>query len=384
MTDFNLSDNIDQLLLTLYRGPLEQPLWQGFLRRLRDELEADFATLLLRPPSEGDQGVVLNAVVVSPDVYTAYNETWFALDPFVDLPPDTVMTLSEFLPREALEATEYYREYMAPIGVFHMLGVDMQAPGGMAVRLRVTRGPEAVDFSAADRELVAALLAHIKQAVALHTRITRTLSERDVYASAFDQLSLGTVILDEQASVLHMNEAARAILARPSQLSVHGGHLQVGNRQQNQAFRAIVDEVMAAHRHSEPSFVRVFRVEKSGSLSGIGLLVRPLPRVELPEGVDSPAVAIFISDPETPHGVPVHVLTQLFGFTPAEASLSLLLANGLTLDEAATELDVSRNTVKSHLSAVFAKTGVKRQTQLVQLILKSVAPIGRSPEGDRT
>jgi len=52
-----------------------------------------------------------------------------------------------------------------------------------------------------------------------------------------------------------------------------------------------------------------------------------------------------------------------------------LLANGLTLDEAATELDVSRNTVKSHLSAVFAKTGVNRQTQLVQLILKSVGPL---------
>ncbi|TNF36398.1 MAG: helix-turn-helix transcriptional regulator [Gammaproteobacteria bacterium] len=375
---FALSDNIDQLLLALYRGPLagpEEPLWQGFLRLLRDELNADFATLLLRPPSAEDQGVVLNAVVVSPDVYTAYNETWFALDPFVDLPADRVMTLAEFLPRDVLEASDYYREYMAPIGVFHMLGVDMRPASGTDVRLRVTRGPGAPDFSEADRELVAALIPHIHQAVTLQSRIARTQSERDVYANAFGQLSLGAIILDEQGAVLHVNEAAEAIMAKPAQITVKAGQLQVGNRQQNQAFRDIVDEVMAAHRRSEPSFVRVFRLEKSDSLAGIGLLVRPLPRGALPEGQEVPAVAIFISDPETQRAAPVHILTQLFGFTPAEASLALLLANGLTLDEAATELDVSRNTVKSHLSAVFAKTGVNRQTQLVQLILKSVAPL---------
>ena len=69
-------------------------------------------------------------------------------------------------------------------------------------------------------------------------------------------------------------------------------------------------------------------------------------------------------------------LRQLFEFTPAEAALALLLANGLTLDEASDELGITRNTAKSHLSSIFSKTGVTRQPKLVQLILKSVAPIG--------
>ena len=72
----------------------------------------------------------------------------------------------------------------------------------------------------------------------------------------------------------------------------------------------------------------------------------------------------------------IEILGQLFEFTPAEAALALLLANGLTLDEAAEELGVTRNTAKSHLSSVFSKTGVTRQPKLVQLILKSVAPMG--------
>jgi len=71
----------------------------------------------------------------------------------------------------------------------------------------------------------------------------------------------------------------------------------------------------------------------------------------------------------------VKVVARLFGFTPTEAGLAMLLANGLTLDEASEQLGVSRNTTRTHLRAVFAKTGVTRQTGLVRLILQSVAPL---------
>ena len=91
-----------------------------------------------------------------------------------------------------------------------------------------------------------------------------------------------------------------------------------------------------------------------------------------------PSVAIFVSDPEQQSEAPQAVITQLFGFTPTEATLALLLVNGLTLDEASRELGVSRNTARTHLRSVFAKTGVSRQTLLVRLILKSVAPLAQA------
>ena len=69
------------------------------------------------------------------------------------------------------------------------------------------------------------------------------------------------------------------------------------------------------------------------------------------------------------------VLIALFGLTPAEARLAIRLVNGLSLDEAAISLGVSRNTAKSHLRAVFSKTGVTRQPQLIQLILNSVVTL---------
>ncbi len=49
--------------------------------------------------------------------------------------------------------------------------------------------------------------------------------------------------------------------------------------------------------------------------------------------------------------------------------------NGL-VDEIGEQLNISTNTGRAHLRSIFAKTGVTQQTQLVSLILRSVANLG--------
>lgn len=368
--------HIDALIQAVYRGPLESPLWQGFLRAIREACGGNYATLLLRPPREGDQGVVLNALLAPNDAKNAYNDTYFALDPFVDLPCGEVKTLHEYVTTEQLLASEYYQHYLQPVDVFHIMGTDLRDDNGMLTRLRITRSRAAGDFGAAEKALVRALLPHLQIALALHNRIQRTETVRAVFEDAIDHLDMGTIILDEHARLLRTNQAAQTLLSDRAELRVVDGRLNVGGRDDNKAFRQMLDEVLDAHRRSIPGCVRVFRVQRDTTRAPLGLLMRPLPLPDAPDGITNPSVVIFISDPERRRDAPVHLLRQLFEFTPAEASLALLLSNGLTLDEASDELGITRNTAKSHLSSIFSKTGVTRQPKLVQLILKSVATVG--------
>ena len=85
---------------------------------------------------------------------------------------------------------------------------------------------------------------------------------------------------------------------------------------------------------------------------------------------------VFISDPEVELGTSADALQALFDLTPAEARLTLLLAAGNSLDQVVTQLGISTHTGRAHLRAIFAKTGVTQQTQLVSLILRSVANLG--------
>ena len=60
-------------------------------------------------------------------------------------------------------------------------------------------------------------------------------------------------------------------------------------------------------------------------------------------------------------------LRAAFGLTPAEARLAGLIADGIGVDEAAAKLGTARETVRSQLKAVFAKTGTRSQVSLAAL-----------------
>ena len=55
------------------------------------------------------------------------------------------------------------------------------------------------------------------------------------------------------------------------------------------------------------------------------------------------------------------------------------LAAGLSLEDAASSLDISRNTARAHLRSIFSKSGITRQTELVRLMLNSAVVLGERP-----
>lgn len=367
---------MNELLLALSRGPVADSPWEEFLRLLGRALSADYVTLILRAPREGDAGVVINSVVLSPEVYDAYNEAYFAMDPFVNLPAGEVYTVDAFMPSEDYYASDYYQQYVKATGIRHLMGADLGDDLGNSARLRCARREGKPNFSAADRALCQRLLPHIQQTIRLHARIARVESERSLFATAVDRMAVAAFILDQSARIRHSNRAADRLLGEGQWMQAEDGQLRLVDREDNRAFRACLEDVMQAHLRGEPAFIKALRLGRERGEPGAGVLLRPLPLVAAPDGSRNPSVAIFVSDPSQPREAQHEVLMTLFGFTRAEANLALQLANGATLDEACERLHISRNTGKSHLSSVFSKTGVTRQTRLVQLILRSVAHMG--------
>ncbi len=57
-----------------------------------------------------------------------------------------------------------------------------------------------------------------------------------------------------------------------------------------------------------------------------------------------------------------------FGLTAAEVDLTMKLTSGMTLKEAAQDLNISINTARNHLQSVFDKSGINRQSDLVLVV----------------
>ncbi|EOT7836633.1 helix-turn-helix transcriptional regulator [Pseudomonas aeruginosa] len=364
------------MLGDLYQGPLETTPWQSFLNALNQFLAAKYVTFILRPPSDQSEGLMINTNGSSAAVVTSYNQYYFSLDPFVDLPTGKVATLDEFVCREEWLNSEFYRNFLEPVGVFHILGADIGASDGARCRIRVSRGLESPGFTEQDKAMLAYFLPHLERSVSLHTQINRIETERNLYAGAVDQFAVGTIILDENGKILQTNQVANRLLKEKDGLKISADSLQVGTPRDCQEFRRLVKQALQSQQAAEPSVVEAMRVQRPSGRTDLGIIVRSVPLSEWNEGKHCPSVVIFVSDPEQESSAPQEIVKALFDLTPAEAHLAMLLANGLTLDEASEEQGISRNTARAHLRSTFSKTGVTRQTMLVRLILRSVATLG--------
>ncbi|GAB3277785.1 helix-turn-helix transcriptional regulator [Parahaliea aestuarii] len=379
------SPDFDQLLGLVYDGPLEDRPWQSALPQLRELFDAQVASLVLRPPAQDDHGLILNSVRDSVDEsladpndweVIAYREQFFALDPFINLPLNRVVALEDMLDERELEHSDYYRHYLQPVNLFHILGIDTAEPGGMVARLRFSRRRQDGAFRRDDRALLERIAPHLQRALHIHARLSRTTSERDLYAGAVNQLAVATIILDETGRVLNTNALAKALLEERDGLLEKDQHLQVGSRELNRRLQEALTTVIRAQQRGEASVVRALRVPRSRGHADLGLVIRPIASSEWGEGQASPCAAVFISDPDLRESASQNTLGELFGLTPAEANLAILLSRGLSLAEVSESQNVSQHTARAQLKSIFAKTGVSRQAELVRLVLKSVASLG--------
>lgn len=382
--------NYDQLVRLVYGGVLEQPPWHSTLPALRELFDAQVVSLVLRPPAPGDRGVILNCVrppdgagdtarpLADPGDWevTAYREQFFSLDPFINLPLDQVIALEDILPDTELMASDYYLHYLEPIGLFRILGVDTGEPSGLLARMRISRRRDEPAFSSRDRELLENLTPHLRQATRIYASLHRMASERDIYAGAVDQLSVATIILDEKARLLNANAMAWALLKESDGLSLRGEHLHIEGRNTNKELQAALSSVIQAQQAGKASVVRALRVPRPGGRSALGLVIRPVPASEWGEGQAGPSAAVFISDPDQRDSASQQTLGELFGLSPAEANVAILLARGLSLAEVSDTQNISPHTARAQLKSIFAKTGVSRQAELVRMLVKSVASLG--------
>lgn len=363
-----------ELVGKIYDGPLESIPWATAMNLIRGYLGANWVTLTLRPASAHQLGLIIlsgeSGTVVAPDSFVSSYA--FALDPFVELPIERVMTVDEMIGELNWLNSEFYKQFVEPYDIRFMVGADIRTADGIVCRFRVCRPKTNMQFSATDKGLCQLLLPHFKRAVHLHSHLDSIKSERELYASAVDRMLVGTVIFDETGEILKVNRVADEIFSNKDGIELAKGMLQANYANENRDLQRLIKEALKGSALSIPRIAEAISLTRPSGRAKLGVLVRVIPLSEWSEGRHRPTVAVFIRDPDRKAQASADVMRRLFDFTPSEAQLALILANGSTLDEAADELNIRKNTARAHLRSIFSKTGVTRQTALVHVLLNSV------------
>ncbi|MBO9696733.1 MAG: helix-turn-helix transcriptional regulator [Sphingopyxis sp.] len=371
---------VDELVTLIYRGPLEETPWQGFLEALSRRMQCKSAAITLRLSRPGMPPFIIWAPRPPVSEQEArriqrIHAEMGDLDPLRNAlaRPGDIYRLSEVISPGELHASRFYSEILRPYGIEYQLGMYVSEPGGWEGNVGLTSGAEGEDFNDADKAMLLALRPHLELSLALFARLRREETEVQVMIDTLDRLTLCTFILDGAGRILRTNSAARALVRSDRGLRATGDRLALAGSAGNAQLQQLIGKATDAHRDGG-SFAEGLRVD-ADSDGHLGILVRSIEARSHYGNEAGPAAIVYVSGLDT-HQPLERLVAQIFDLTPSEAQLAALLASGLSLSEAAEKLEFTENTVRSYCKTILSKTGVGRQADLVRLILRSVAVLG--------
>jgi DNA-binding CsgD family transcriptional regulator len=197
--------------------------------------------------------------------------------------------------------------------------------------------------------------------------------KHSIGAFVFERLGHGILVLDKRGMVLEGNSAAARIIDKADGLLVRAGRLAARGRHDTERLETTVTDLSLIHGDRA-------RVARRSLLIARRPPARPYAVVLSAQLLRANAFAdlcliVLIVDLDQ-RSIPEQArLKELFGLTEREASLAIAITEGDGLANAAQRLGIGMATARTHLAAVFSKTGTRRQAELTRLVCNAVAPL---------
>lgn len=251
-----------------------------------------------------------------------------------------------------------------------VLSLNVALPVSRQLAVRIIRGAQQPAFGDRDADLLSALAGQLKLALQLHERLSELELTGALYERLVKDMGLGEVRLDGTGRVTYTNSVAEQLLAREKPLAVKDERLYCPDPRNHVRLESELDKGRAGGNELRSVYLLTHSISEV-----VGLHVRSLPREEVETIGDGSVKAAYIVTPGQDSTLSVALVEKLFDLTAAQARVAVLLAEGLSPGEIADQLSVSRNTVRTHIQHIYAKTGVNRQSALANLLVRSMGVV---------
>jgi DNA-binding CsgD family transcriptional regulator/PAS domain-containing protein len=287
-------------------------------------------------------------------------------------PAGTIRLSSEIVAPDVAHRTEIYQQLAAPWKLEHFVFASLGNQNGATSVLSLGRCIDDEPFTTADIDvLTTALLPHLCRSISVHTSITSIRQNNTLLAALIDIAPCGIVVFDTSGQPLLVNERAAALFAQDKGIALRNGKLRTtDSRAQAMLDAALLNATALISQGQSLKPVTPVSVPRNGSAQPCQIVFSPLR--QLTETVHLPqraACVALIYDEQNNHhpGLPAD-LASAYGLSKAEVRVCKALLTGKSAQEVADTLNISPNTVKTHLSRIFHKTSVHSQAALLHLL----------------
>jgi hypothetical protein len=225
-------------------------------------------------------------------------------------------------------------------------------------------------------ERVRLLVPHVQRAVLIGKAIDLQKATAEMLADTVDTLVAAVYLIDAQARIVHANRSGLDLLAKDDILRSPSGSLG--------AHDPIVDRTLKKLVTAASARDDVAVGAKGDLLALVGrngeryvAHVLPLTSGERRHaGTSHSAVAaVFVQQAALNLSTFPELIAKQYRLTPAELGVIFGIIEVGGVPEVANVLGLSQATIKTHLRSIFAKTGTRRQADLVKFVAQFANPV---------
>lgn len=276
--------------------------------------------------------------------------------------------------------TEFFNDWARGIDIHHGICGTVLQEHGRTAQLLVQRTEGQGHYSEVVTGLVNGLLPHLRQALRLQRQLHSDVDHIALHAAEQDGAPL--LLLGDDRRVLYISPRAEPLLRGP-ELRVSDDRLLLNDPiQQRRLDRLLRQTLQLLQPEPLPTATAAkdfeLEIHRAGQVSLRARLAPMHPDAARAALWPAPAcAALYLYDPDQRLAIDSANLQRRFGLTEGEARTAVASARGLDPHTIAEREGRSVHTVRTQLKAIFRKTGVHRQTELMALLLAAGTPTQR-------
>lgn len=284
-------------------------------------------------------------------------QTNFRVAASVSAPPDAIIREDRYEAVKPRLINETYLDLCSDMDIPYGCQTNLRPDGGGLLGLALLRSRRAGPTTVEAAELFAA----VRGAAAASAGLQVVLEQdgHRLVAGGFEAMGTACFVLDRSLTVRAITAAAEAMLHEGA-VTLSGGRVGLPQASDERRLAAMLAEVADGRALAGNVVVR-----NDGGV--VVLKAHRLPLREWNMGF-APFAIVVARRPGGANRADVSFLRSQCALTQAEAEIALLLRAGHARDAICVARGITRETLRSHLRALFAKLGVRRETEAVHLL----------------
>lgn len=373
------AQQLSALIGLIYDTALHPDTWRAALEAITKYMNGK-ASLFGLHDAAVRTGDVFYSWGDDPDYTALYFEKYAKLNPTLvplslHIKPGGVFSVSTVVPYDEFCRSRVYLEWVKPQGYGDATHVLIDKSATSFAHLGTVHSPADSPADEGARERMRLLAPHICRAVEIGKMLEFHKSEVVMLSNAVDQIAAGIFLVRKGGEIGYANASARILLDERNVVREIDGSVDVVDRSAAKAFRQALAEAAGGDGvgHGRRLTVALSARDNRRYVAHV-LSLTAGERRNVGRKLDATA-AIFIHQTGLQTLTLFESVAEHFKLSPSELRVLFAIVEVGGGPESARMLGVSEETVRTHLKHVFAKTGTKRQADLVKLIAGYANPL---------